>query len=64
MSESKRGENVVVTLPSPAVKLARRIMPLAAKGNGRYKLELIFINNTWAVIVEGGKLEYLGENSH
>lgn len=49
------------TMPQPAVRLARRMMELASKGNGRHRVELVVVNGAWAIIVNDGKLEYLGK---
>jgi hypothetical protein len=49
-------------LPKPAVNLARRIMALAERGDGRHKIEIFIQDGEWRIIVnEGSQIEYLGK---
>lgn len=49
-------------LPKPAVNLALRVMQLSKLQNGaRHKLEIIFNGRQWLLIVDGAKVEDLGQ---
>ncbi len=49
-------------LPAPAVNAARRMTQLSREGNGMHTINLIVHGRTWLMVVDGGKLETLGED--
>lgn len=49
------------SLPRPALNLARRVSQLAGQGDGHYTLQLVFTGGRWLLMVDGGRLETLGE---
>ena len=48
-------------MPKPACNLSKRVMKLAAMGDGIHTLQLVIIRNEWRVSVNGLPMEYLGE---
>jgi hypothetical protein len=47
-------------LPRPALKLARRMLQLAAVGDAIHTVQIAFLKGEWIITVNNGKVERLG----